>query len=656
MLLAILNQPPAEPDLPIPSRLAKIIHKALQKDRELRYQRAAEIKDDLVKQAPTGNWQFALIAALCSLLFLGLGYWFTARKKDRPREELTQERLTFNSGDSPVASAALSPDGQYLAYSDSSGIHIKAHSTGEDRLVASSASDSSWGVVSWFPDGRHLLANSTSVMPGRSSSIWILSIDGQSPDKLYHDALAFSLSPNGSTIAFGPVAPDEARVPFDLVNALNQAASEIWIMDSRGGQQRKVAAIAKNETLRSVRWSPDGTRLAFIRSRGTLRSIETCALSGGSCSSLLQPDQNHPYYDLFWLPQDRLLYTREEPNGSTGLWELQIDDLTRPPIRITTWVSSYVDGLSVSQNGKHLSFLNQTQSGPLEVAQLSADDTHIKSIEPLTDDESYGFPTTWTADSKAILVSYVHNGSGAIFKQIIGKPPGPPLVTGLGDTSIQRLSPDGEWILYSTLSSETPDRTVQLMRVPIGGGAAEYVLDMQGEIDFWCSRAPAGCVSVERSRDRKLLDVTAFDPLKGRGKLLRSWKLNRTLQDATIDQFAEALSPDGQTFAVAEAVGEKNHIHLLSLSGGSDREIPIEGWTNLVGLDWAGDGRGLYCGTVLPQGRALLFVDLRGKPKMLKQYKGLGRGMIWGVPSPDGHQIAILGGTVNSNAWMLSSF
>jgi hypothetical protein len=153
---------------------------------------------------------------------------------------------------------------------------------------------------------------------------------------------------------------------------------------------------------------------------------------------------------------------------------------------------------------------------------------------------------------------------------------------------------------------------------------------------------------VERSRDRKLLDVTAFDPLKGRGKLLRSWKLNRTLHDANIDQFAEALSPDGQTFEA--------HIHLLSLSGGSDREIPMEGWSNLVGLDWAFDGRRLYFGTVLPQGRSLLFVDLKGNAKLLKKYRGLRLRMIWGVPSPDGHHIAILGGTVNSNAWVLSGF
>ncbi len=656
MFDAILNQQPVKPDRPLPSQMARIIHKALQKDRELRYQRAVEIRDDLLKQTPINNTRFALIGALCLLLFLGLGYWFTARKTDAPREDLTQERLTFNSADSPVASAALSPDGEYLAYSDFNGIHVKTRLTGEERLVARSVSDFSWSVASWFPDGHRLLANLTSVMPGRSSSIWMLSSDGQSPSKLKSDALAFSVSWNGSAIAYGPVAPDEARVPFDLVNALNQPASEIWVMDRQGGHQRKLAAIGRNEVLRSVRWSPDGTRLAFIRSRGTLRSMEACVLSDGSCSSILPPDSDHPYYDLSWLPQDRLLYTREEPNGSTGLWDMRIDDPARPPTHVTTWVGSYVDGLSVSEDGRHLSFLSQTQSGPLDVAQLSADGTRIRSIEHLTDDESYGYPTTWTADSKAILISYVHNGGGAIFKQIIGKPPGPPLVTGLDDTSIQRLSPDGKWILYSTLSSETPDRTVRLMRVPIGGGAAQHVLDMQGEIDFWCSRAPASCVSVERSRDRKLLDVTGFDPVKGRGKLLRSWKLSPALQDATIEQFAEALSPDGQTFSIAEAVGENARIHLLSLSGDADREITIKGWTNLVGLDWAGDGRGLYCGTVLPQGRALLFVDLKGNTKMVKQYKGIGRGMIWGVPSPDGRRIAILGGTVSSNAWMLSGF
>ena len=81
----------------------------------------------------------------------------------------------------------------------------------------------------------------------------------------------------------------------------------------------------------------------------------------------------------------------------------------------------------------------------------------------------------------------------------------------------------------------------------------------------------------------------------------------------------------------------------------------MKGWPNLTGLDWSPDGKGLYCGSVSPQSRTLLHVDLKGNARVLWQYKAEG-GTIWGVPSPDGRYLAILGGVTNANVWMLEGF
>ena len=59
------------------------------------------------------------------------------------------------------------------------------------------------------------------------------------------------------------------------------------------------------------------------------------------------------------------------------------------------------------------------------------------------------------------------------------------------------------------------------------------------------------------------------------------------------------------------------HIRLLSLSGGADREIAVKGWPNITGLNWSPDGKGLYCGSVSPQGSTLLYVDLKGNAVVL---------------------------------------
>jgi Tol biopolymer transport system component len=97
----------------------------------------------------------------------------------------------------------------------------------------------------------------------------------------------------------------------------------------------------------------------------------------------------------------------------------------------------------------------------------------------------------------------------------------------------------------------------------------------------------------------------------------------------------------------------ESRIHLLSLSGGSDREIAVKGWPNNTGIVWSSDGKGLYCGSVSPQSGTLLYVDLKGNARVLWHYKG---GATWGVPSPDGRYIAIQGDVINTNVWMVEGF
>lgn len=84
----------------------------------------------------------------------------------------------------------------------------------------------------------------------------------------------------------------------------------------------------------------------------------------------------------------------------------------------------------------------------------------------------------------------------------------------------------------------------------------------------------------------------------------------------------------------------------------------VNGWPDITGLDWAPNGKGLYCGFTSPQGRALVYVNLKGRAHVLRRYKGMGGlgGTLFGIPSPDGRYIAILGGAVNSNVWMLEGF
>jgi hypothetical protein len=75
---------------------------------------------------------------------------------------------------------------------------------------------------------------------------------------------------------------------------------------------------------------------------------------------------------------------------------------------------------------------------------------------------------------------------------------------------------------------------------------------------------------------------------------------------------------------------------------------------NPCGRNSSPDGKGLYCGSVSSQAGTILYVDLKGNARVLWQYKG--QGNIWGVLSPDGRYLAILGEVIGSNVWMLEGF
>ena len=213
-----------------------------------------------------------------------------------------------------------------------------------------------------------------------------------------------------------------------------------------------------------------------------------------------------------------------------------------------------------------------------------------------------------------------------------------------------RLSADGAWVLFVEAPA-APNQPSRMMRVPASGGIPQFVLETQSLNNFTCARAPANrCVIFEARQDRKQLVITAFDPMKGKGKVLRTVEIDPVDSD---DQ--SALSPDGSMFAISRTGEAEIHIRLLSLAEGVDRELTVKGWPNMTNIDWSSDGKGLYTGSSSPKGSTLLYVDLTGNARVLGQYKG-GSGQVLGVASPDGRYIAIRATVTNSNVWILEGF
>jgi serine/threonine protein kinase len=264
----------------IAPELERIVNKALEKDRTLRYQSAAELRTDLKrvqrdtesakhdgntsamqssienKGAPgrakafSSSVWFVLGLSVLVIAALALALWRNSSSKPT---EVVERKLTANSSENSVNSAAISPDGKYLAYADNTGVYLKLIRTGEVHLVPLPANFSA-RVDDWFPDGSRLLI--TRRDEPRKASLWSISVFGGSPHALADDAFGGSVSPDGAHIAFRRV-----DVGYD-----GSRGGEEWVMRSDGADPIKVAADKSDRSwLGASTWSPDGKRIAYIR-------------------------------------------------------------------------------------------------------------------------------------------------------------------------------------------------------------------------------------------------------------------------------------------------------------------------------------------------------------------------------------------------------
>ena len=148
---ATLNRAPVAPvrlNPGVPAKLEEVINKALEKDREIRCQSAAELRADLKRlkrdtetgristQVPasidtppsTRKWQVAgagLMVLVLAGLVVGWFAWHRASRSSMSQPLATPQRLTSNPTENPISAVAISPDGKYLAYSDKTGTYLR---------------------------------------------------------------------------------------------------------------------------------------------------------------------------------------------------------------------------------------------------------------------------------------------------------------------------------------------------------------------------------------------------------------------------------------------------------------------------------------------------------------------------------------------------
>jgi Tol biopolymer transport system component/DNA-binding winged helix-turn-helix (wHTH) protein len=554
--------------------------------------------------------------------------------------EVVGRKLTANSSENSVSSAAVSPDGKYLAYADTAGIFLKLIRTGEIHSVPLPANFSA-RVDDWFPDGSHLLV-SRQEQAGKAS-LWSISVFGGSPRQLANDASGGSVSPDGTHIAF---------LHLDLTYD-GLLAREEWVMRSDGTEKLNVAAATPDGSQVGVpAWSPDGNRIAYIRSswayNARANSVEVNEWRNGRAETLFSDNRLGPA--IHWLPDGRLIYAlgtmRSSSRQDSSLWTVsprQSGKISDRPKHIMQG-HGRISQFTASTDGKILIFRTDNWSPSVYIGSLAIDGTSLLTKRRLTFDESVSIPCSWTPDSKAVLFNSDRNGTPEIFKQATDQPLAESLVTGTEQLSQPRVAPDGSEILYiSTPNSPDPETPSSIFAIPIDGGAPRLILK---DLRIWnvqCARLPAKICLYSITKG-KTSETFRFD-----------LKTGRSSDPPQVDPEGNwSLSPDGLQRAIVAYSSSQGTIQLRSTSTGKTRDLVVKGWNGLISADWSADGRSLVASWHNHElESALLNVALDGTASVLLHSSN----EIWGTtPSPDGRFLAIAEANGTKNVWQIENF
>jgi serine/threonine protein kinase len=673
-ILAQIPTPARQLNRGLPTKFESIINKAIEKNRETRYQTVAEIRaelEDLRRQVESRHrprrW-ITMSVVVVALVAVSGTYWL-ARRPSSLSQVLPQvkvRQLTINSSENPVKFGAMSPNGKYLAYVDTQGIQVKDIGTGATQAMAQPGAlkdaNVDWELFNalWFPDSTSFVANahvggtSPQSWSSAATSIWLFSRLGGEARKLRDHAMAWSVSPDGSLISFG-------------TNIGKLGEREIWLMGPNGEQARKLYDSGEKNAICCLYFFSDDKRVSYIATDETGDTLVARDLQSGPVSTLIRPPDMKKMGDFAWLPGGRLLYSdncnsafmsSDTPcNYSIMGFDTRSGNLLEKARRVTDWVGFSMNTPSVTSDGKRVAFLRTSSGyGTSYLADLDAGGTSIRNLKHFTLEDGDDAIPDWTSDSRAVIITKNRGDHYGIYKRDLKGETEEPIVTEGKDGLLisAQVSPDGKWILILVFpipgGSFAPH---PVMRVPISGGSPELILTLPRWSTVNCARPPSNiCVVAEPTTDGKQLIVSTFDPVKGRGPELTRFDVDPVSEDDGHPIFD--ISPDGTRLATSK--GRQGPIRILSLHGGKLlRAIASKELNNMRLLGWTSNGKGLLVSNTVKGGALLLHVDLQGNSKVLWSCNQGGDRCDW-AESPDGRHLALYGQKQSANMWMMENF
>jgi len=264
------------------------------------------------------------------------------------------------------------------------------------------------------------------------------------------------------------VSPDGRRIAF-VVTRLSEERDEylsnIWIVAATGGAPRRFTAGPRRDL--EPRWSPDGSRLAFLSEREPKDKLQVYVrpADGGEPTKLTALDNgvSRPV----WSP-DGIRLAFVSPVGGQREPEGEEEKRKSRPARVITTVKYRFNGEGfIYDRHPHVFVVSIDGSAPVQI----------------TDGDFIDAEPTWSPDGSSIVFASARHAErddddASDLWRVDAKGGTPERLTGtMGPVTLPAFSPDGRSIAYLARPAKNAyGRNVRLFVVPSGGNGSAVCL------------------------------------------------------------------------------------------------------------------------------------------------------------------------------------
>jgi eukaryotic-like serine/threonine-protein kinase len=560
----------------LPPKLDEISGKLLEKDLEMRYQTAAELRADLkrlkresdssrsaaavaakesgtaaaaappaVARPKAAVGRVALIAGAVVALVLVAAAFVTGRRMGLVPPP-TYHLLTYRRG--TIRMARFAPDGQTIVYSAAwegrpTDVFTTRVGSPESRSLGVSGAE----ILAISASGELAISLASRQIKNMvfNGTLARMPLVGGAPRQVLEDVHWADWSPDGNNLAVVRDAGGKNRLEFPIGKTLYETSG--WIGNPR--------------------ISPKGDSIGFIdhpTQGDTIGAVAVVDLAGNK--RILTPEYEGGATGLAWSPTgDEIWYTAAVFGIDRALYAVSLSGHQH----LVTRVPADLNLQDVSRDGRVLLARDNWRRGVIGVAPGQTAEHDLTWLD-------WSYPASLSADGKSLLFREEGEAGGSTYAVYLRNTDGSAAVR-LGDGASLALSPDGKWAL-----STRADDPTQLFLLPTGPGEAKSL--------------PRGN-SITHSAALWFPDGNRFlfsgaEPGKGARLYIQNAQGGdpQPVTPEGINVLYFALSPDGRSLATVAPDGKT---YIYPVAGGSARAV-VGMEAGEVPIRWGTDDNTLF--------------------------------------------------------------